>query len=167
MLKKGEFKVGDKCVYIEIDSVCPTDNPYTLIPFDFAIQGEIIGNGIQSNKYKLNDLELYLYNFYNIDTGKDIGFYFSDYKEKEEFHGITLGTISTLLHVPVVPILGACVITNDIDTLVDMSKGDSVLRKGYPREGIVFRAQKNKELSKYGNRISFKAINSDFLCPSV
>ena len=29
--KKGEFKEGDKCVYIEIDSLVPSDNPV----FDF------------------------------------------------------------------------------------------------------------------------------------
>ncbi|WP_337564108.1 hypothetical protein [Megasphaera sp.] len=31
VVKKGEFKVGDKCVYIEIDSIPPSDNPV----FDF------------------------------------------------------------------------------------------------------------------------------------
>ena len=27
VVKKGEFKVGDKCVYFEIDSILPPDNP--------------------------------------------------------------------------------------------------------------------------------------------
>ena len=28
VVKKDEFKVGDLCVYIEIDSIVPADNPY-------------------------------------------------------------------------------------------------------------------------------------------
>ncbi len=27
VVKKGEFKVGDRCVYVEIDSILPSDNP--------------------------------------------------------------------------------------------------------------------------------------------
>jgi RNA ligase (TIGR02306 family) len=35
VVKKGEFAVGDRCVYIEIDSVPPADNP----AFDFLTRG--------------------------------------------------------------------------------------------------------------------------------
>lgn len=34
VVKKGGFKVGDKCVYIEIDSIPPSDIP----AFDFLLK---------------------------------------------------------------------------------------------------------------------------------
>ena len=52
---------------------------------------------------------------------------------------------------------------NDIDTLVALSVGNSVLYPKQVREGLVFRCKHNKELSYYGERISFKAINPEFL----
>lgn len=55
---------------------------------------------------------------------------------------------------------------DDIDELVEYSKGKSVLRPEQDREGIVFRLKHNKDLSRYGERISYKAINPIFLCNS-
>ena len=137
-----------------------------VIPYDFAIQGEIIGNGIQGNKYKLQGFECRLFNFFNIDKQKDIGFYVGDVKEFEDFQGFTLGQVAALLDLQTVPILDSnFVMTNDIDTLVEYSKGNSVLNPETTREGVVFRLKNNNEISNYGERISFKAINPDFLCP--
>jgi len=44
VVKKGEFKVGDWCVYIEIDSVLPSDNPY----FEF----------MKDRKYRVKTIKL-------------------------------------------------------------------------------------------------------------
>lgn len=44
IIKKNEFKEGDKCVYIEIDSVCPKDNP------NFAF--------LEKRKYKIKTLKM-------------------------------------------------------------------------------------------------------------
>ena len=53
--------------------------------------------------------------------------------------------------------------TKDIDALVNYSMGNSVLNENTLREGIVFRAKNNKECTKYDHRVSFKAINPEFL----
>ena len=44
IVKKDEFKEGDKCVYIEIDSICPSDNP------DFAF--------LENKHYKIKTMKL-------------------------------------------------------------------------------------------------------------
>ena len=44
IVKKDEFKDGDKCVYIEIDSICPSDNP------DFAF--------LEKKHYKIKTMKL-------------------------------------------------------------------------------------------------------------
>ena len=136
----------------------------SYIPYDFLIQGEIIGANIQKNKYHVTDYECYLFNYINIDKQKDIGFYFSDDDEKLEFEGINLASIAGLLNMKTVPIIDDnFTMINDIDTLVRLSVGNSVLYPKQVREGLVFRCKHNKELSYYGERISFKAINPEFL----
>lgn len=136
------------------------------IPYDFALQGEIIGAGIQGNKYKLQGFECRWFNFFNIDRQKDIGFYVGDKQEFDDFAGLTLGQVGALLDMQTVPILDSeFTMTNDIDTLVEYAKGNSVLNPETVREGVVFRLKNNNEMSEYGERISFKSINPDFLCP--
>jgi hypothetical protein len=44
VVKKGEFKIGDRCVYIEIDSIVPSDNPY----FEF----------MKDRKYRVKTIKL-------------------------------------------------------------------------------------------------------------
>lgn len=135
--------------------------------YDFALQGELIGNGIQKNPYRINGYDIRWYNLFNIDKQKDVGFYFSDPAEYEAFNGYTLGQVAALLDMETVPILDSeFTIINDIDALVDMASGKSLLNPEKEREGIVFRAKKNNELSDFGERVSFKAISLDFLLPS-
>ena len=44
IVKKDEFKEGDRCVYIEIDSICPSDNP------DFAF--------LEKKHYKIKTMKM-------------------------------------------------------------------------------------------------------------
>ncbi len=137
-----------------------------VLGYDFALQGELIGRGIQKNPYKINGYDIRWYNLFNIDRQKDIGFYFSDQEEYNTFNGYTLGQVAALLDMETVPILDSdYTMINDIDALVDMASNKSLLNPEAEREGIVFRAQHNKELSDFGERVSFKAISLDFLLP--
>ena len=166
-----EVKLGVPSPYSEVALDNDLENKFkelreNVIPYDFAIQGEIIGNGIQGNKYKLQGFECRLFNFFNIDKQKDIGFYIGDGKEFDDFHGFTLGQVAALLEMQTVPILDSDFkMTDDIDTLVEYAKGNSVLNPEAIREGVVFRLKNNNALSRYGERYSFKSINPDFLCP--
>lgn len=176
-IRDGKFGICSRNMEVDLE----VDSPYSAITkkyklkekferlrelvvgFDFAIQGEIIGVGIQGNKYKETEYECYLFNFFNIDRQKDIGF-FADDEEQEEFNGWTLGNIASYLTMKTVPIVDDnFIMANDIDKLVEYSVGKSVLNPEQEREGVVFRLKHNREMSQYGERISFKAINPYFL----
>jgi hypothetical protein len=106
-----------------------------------AIQGEIVGQGIQGNKYKLKDRELYIFNVYN-DLGR---FTHLGMKKFIGYFGIK--------PVPEVPLNYSK--DSNITELVEMSKGNSLLNPDTIREGIVIRNIIQRE--------SFKVINPDFL----
>ena len=179
-IRDGEVGICSRNMQIKLDS--ESDNIYNIvakkynlegnfkelreserIPYDFAIQGEIIGPGIQKNRYKLAEPELYLFDYWNIEKQRDIGFYADD-EEKSIFADINLETVSKMLAIPHVPIIDSNFkMTDDVDALVAYSIDKSVLNKDAWREGVVYRAKYNSECTKYDNRVSFKAINPEFL----
>jgi ATP-dependent RNA circularization protein (DNA/RNA ligase family) len=112
---------------------------------NIAIQGEIIGPAIQGNKYKLNKLDLYIFNVYDIN--------------KKQYY-----TIDNLIkfcndygfkHVPLIEL--DFKLFNSVPEMVEYSKGCSILNNKTMREGIVVRSI---EKDKF---ISFKVINPEFL----
>jgi len=116
---------------------------------NFALQGELIGEGIQANKYKLKGQHAYFFNLFNIDTYE----YFSFQKFTQTLERLSLN---------IVPILDEDFkLANDIETLVELSIGHSQLHK-VQREGIVLRPLQEK-VDRRGRRISFKVINPKFL----
>jgi hypothetical protein len=111
---------------------------------DIVIQGEIIGPKVQENKYKLNELQFYVFNL-------KIG-------NQWYFHPIDIcANFSNLftLNFEAVPLVdyGYC-LPNTINEAVEYARGESVLAD-IPREGIVVRNQEKG--------LSFKIINPDFL----
>lgn len=116
-----------------------------------AIQGETIGTGIQNNKYKLekNERDLYLFNIFDIDNYSYLGY--------EDF--IELADKLELKTVPFIDL--DFTLTDDIDYLVELSKGVSKLNNKVKREGIVIKSY--EEINDMGERVSFKSINPDFL----
>jgi RNA ligase (TIGR02306 family) len=125
--------------------------------YGFVYQGEILGPNIQGNKYGVRDYQVYIYQAYCPET--------KVYLAPEE-----LSAHLQAAGLPQVPILGEFDLTDDIDALVDMSIGMSVLAsrgKDTQREGIVIRPLENID-GLYdgrfvGGRLSFKAINPKFL----
>lgn len=114
---------------------------------NYAIQGEIYGEGIQGNKLKLKGQHFAAFNIFNIDESR-----YLDYQSFIDF--------CHRFGIPTVPILDSkAKIHNSIDQWVEQA------RVKYPNgshaEGIVIRTKIEK--SWRGNRISFKSINPDFL----
>ena len=105
-----------------------------------VLQGEIIGTGIQGNKYKVSGYDFYAFNLI-IDGVK-----FSTQETK---------SILAIHNIKTVPILEEeFTLKENIPAMVEYARGDSTLFKT-KREGIVIR--------NYDKNISFKVINPDFL----
>lgn len=124
--------------------------------YHYAIQCEIIGQGIQKNNLKIEGNKIPCFNVFNIDK-----FEYLNYKEFIDF--------CEKYEIETVPILeDNYSLENDIDKLLEKAKGTSRLNPKIYREGIVIRPlieRTDLEMSTgLGNaRLTFKAINNDYL----
>lgn len=113
--------------------------------YNIAIQGEIIGQSIQGNKYKVKDLHFYVFNVFNIDTKKYMDI-FEIVRFCKEFD---------FIHVPLVNYHTTPSEHINIDNIIKNSEGFSQLNPNTIREGVVWRT--------FDQSISFKVINPTFL----
>ena len=119
---------------------------------NLALQGELIGEGIQGNPYKQKGQEFFLFDIYDIDTSK----YLTPAERKAfiEEHDIK--------HVPVLAFgaeLGDTLGINSIDEILRFAEGKSVMGMiGCEREGVVFKSK--------AMQCSFKAISNKCLLKS-
>lgn len=123
---------------------------------NYALQGELLGEGIQGNKLKLKGQTIRFFNLFDID-------------EQEYFDFANFSRAIERLELDKVPVLSTEYILDDnIDALVEMAKGNSVITPNVKREGIVIRPLQEVTDSEFHcqlvrNRVSFKAINPEFL----
>lgn len=110
---------------------------------NYAIQGELIGPGIQGNQEKLEDLELYVFDVFDIDA--------QSYLPAEERYNFLSDT--ELNHVPIIS--PSTTIPQTLERVLAMAEGPSLNPK-VNREGLVFKSTRNPELS-------FKAISNSWL----
>ena len=119
---------------------------------NLALQGELIGEGIQGNPYKMKGQEFFLFDIYDIDANK-----YLTPAERNAFveeHDIK--------HVPVIAFgaeLWDTLGINSIDGILKFAEGKSVMGMiGCEREGLVFKST--------AMQCSFKAISNKFLLKS-
>jgi RNA ligase (TIGR02306 family) len=117
--------------------------------FDVAVQGEVIGPGVQGNKYALAALALRVFNVFDVSAHR--------YLSRAEML-LALNELG----LDAVPDLGTLVLSHGVDELVALSEGTSVLNPKAQREGVVLRPLEEVEEADLG-RLSFKAINPKFL----
>ena len=118
--------------------------------FDLAIQGEMIGPGVQKNKYGLKGAELRVFNVVNLDTSRWL-----------DQDVMLLALVE--MGLPWVPQLGRLTLNHTIDELVVYSEGVSALNDKVQREGVVLRPLVEEHDEDIGGRLSFKVINPKFL----
>jgi RNA ligase (TIGR02306 family) len=111
---------------------------------NLALQGELIGEGIQKNPYNVRGQDFRLFDVFDIDRG--------DYVSPAERR--TIAAELGITHVPV--IATELVITEFVQGLLAMAEGKSVLNNKAEREGLVFKC------NTFGGP-SFKAISNKFL----
>lgn len=112
------------------------------LEINIAVQGELVGPGIQSNIYGLKNIEFFVFAVWDIDTQKYLDWHI-------------VNQISNSLGLRTVPVVGYTVIPQDVKAILEIAKGYSQLNSSVIREGIVCWQQ--------GSMFSFKAINNDYL----
>ena len=157
-VKDGEFGVCSRNLELletednsiwKFARVHDIENKLKALGKNYALQGEIIGEGIQNNKYKLRGQTVAFFNVFDIDAYKFLDF--------QDFILMIKNLCLTTT-----PILETnFVLTNDIPSLVEKAIGKSVLKNDVHREGIVIRPL--VERYDRDGRVSFKSINPEFL----
>ena len=111
---------------------------------NIAVQGELIGNGIQGNKYQMRDQDFYVYDIYDIDAGR----YYTPAERQ------TFVAEYKLNHCPVLH--SNTELIDSVESLLKLAEGKSVMGTvGCEREGLVFKCNEKS--------VSFKAISNRFL----
>lgn len=146
------LKTPHPCNYWNIEKKFDIRRKLKKYGKELVIQGEIIGPGIQKNKYNLKELDFYVFNVYNKKTDEWYG-----------RHGIE--AVCDTLGLKMVPVIGQGTLRElagtTVPEVVEHVKGSSILCTSTKREGSVFR-ELHAVTGKRG--ISFKCINVDFLC---
>jgi RNA ligase (TIGR02306 family) len=117
---------------------------------NLAVQGELVGNGIQGNIYKMRDQDFYVYDIYDIDAGR----YYTPAERK------AFVAVFGLNHCPVLaysPELYDSLGITTVEQVLKFAEGHSVMGDivGPTREGLVFKCHEKA--------VSFKAISNKFL----
>ena len=117
-----------------------------------AIQGEIVGEGVQKNPLKIKGTEFYAYNAYFINEKR-----FADFHEFLE--------MCRQIGVRHVPVLSTTTVLFGVDEMLKQADGMSAICVSAKREGLVYRP--TTEMKDYVNgpdqRLSFKVISNDYL----
>lgn len=117
---------------------------------NYAMQGELMGEGIQGNKLMLKGTQIYFFNVLNISTGK-----YLSYKEFIEF--------CKNIGVQTVPILNdKFKLYKKVDKMVEFATIKSTINPNVLAEGMVFRPLIEAHDQDLG-RLSFKVVNPEFL----
>lgn len=128
--------------YWQITRQLDLERKLRILNQNIAIQGELMGEGIQGNKEKIKGIQIYVFDIWDIDRQAYLS-------SKDRYN---LCDTLALTHVPIIN-KEVCLEGETLDSLLERAKGVSL--KNQIREGIVFKA--------INGGFSFKVINNDFL----
>ena len=119
---------------------------------NLGISGELIGEGIQGNKYDIKGHRWLVFNIFDVDTGKYVSA-----KERQFIIRDLVALGATIEQVPVITAVGTKLLDGlSVDDFLEMAEGKSTLNPKTEREGLVFKNQTDPD-------ISFKAISNRWL----
>ena len=119
---------------------------------NIALQGELIGEGIQKNRYGLKGQTVLFFNVFDIDKYK----YYRYDRFAERIFQFGLKTV------PIVSKATGFNLLPTMDEMLKYAEDFSILNPKIQREGVVIRPIEDIVHPKYG-RISFKIISNKFL----
>lgn len=125
-----------------------------LLNKNIAIQAELCGPGIQGNKLKLDQTEMFVFDIWLIDEQR--------HATRMERTEIVFDLIGLGAKINQVPHLGTANLPESLEACLLMAEGKSKINPKAEREGIVF---KSSTVIK-GEVPSFKAISNRFLLKS-
>lgn len=141
--RNREVKPGDNVYWQMAEAYMLRDE----IPDGFAVQGEICGPKIQKNRLRLESVDLFVFDVFNIKAGKYLSL-----RELQEFcRDHNLKMVPLELESPG----DDCLFDRSLGAWLERAKG----KYSYTtvnREGIVVRTVE-------GRRVSFKVLNNDYL----
>jgi len=151
-LKEKMLSIGD-----DMSLSCMSKN--------FAIQCELAGEGIQSNRLGIKGHELFVFNVFDIDKNKYLSLLDCGDPYCEIYKMVT-----QKLSLKTVPIVFTnYILTNDVDELVKLATRKSCLNPKVWAEGVVIRKlhdTNDPEMIGFTNssgRLSFKVMNPEYL----
>ncbi len=160
-LKGEEFGVcsrGRDLVEVETNSFWKVARKYKLeealrafraiYPGDFAVQGELVGPGIQGNPMKLTELTMRVFNLFSIDKRK-----YSHYETLVEFCADN--------NLPMVDIVWAGKFNFTLPELIEMAN-KTEYSPGNLCEGLVLRPCQEQDSEALGKRLSVKIISEEY-----
>ena len=110
---------------------------------NISLQGELIGEGIQGNPYKIKGQTVKFFNLFGIDS--------QEYYSLPVFEGVC-----NRFGVDMVPILDKNFeLPESVEDILKYAEDKSILNPTFDREGVVIRSLDRK--------ISFKSISNKFL----
>lgn len=116
---------------------------------EIAVQGELMGPGIQGNRDELKIATFFVFDIYDIATGK-----YMAPVERNEVFAFLKAIAPSIQHVPIIATSNLDKLgIHDIDGLLKFAEGPSI--KHPVREGLVFK--------RLDGQFSFKAIANNFL----
>ena len=119
--------------------------------YDFYLQGELCGTGIQGNKYGFGGLRYFVFNMRDLRDGSYVDYF-------------TMKDLCKEAGIEVVPFIsGFKWDFKNMDELLSYADGKSMFGKDVLREGLVFRSAKVSGADQgQANMRSFKAISPSF-----
>lgn len=162
----GEFRICQRNYELEINennSFCKAALAFKdRTPDGYAVQAEIVGNGIQKNIYKLQAQELYAYSVFDIEKKK----YLSDDEFTDFCHLIGIKTCPVLKRDFLLSEIG-----KTADEMLKFAEGKSLGNPIADREGVVIRPIQEMTNNDFfgetpNSRVSFKLISNKFLLNS-
>jgi RNA ligase (TIGR02306 family) len=116
---------------------------------NLALQGEIIGEGINGNKEKIKGKDFYLFRIYDIDASKILG-----RVERDQVINELRGRGAIINVCPIVEIIKLKVFSARVSAILDYAAGPSLNPK-HRREGLVF--------TSLDGQVHFKVISNKYL----
>ena len=120
---------------------------------NLCVQGEIVGPSIQGNRLGLSEAKLYLFNLFDIDTGKYLNH--TSLRDFCKKHGLNM-----------VPVVGhndfGSEGTTTLARLLELSN-ELNYDNGTPAEGIVWRPMEETYSETLKGRLSFKVISNKYI----